>query len=137
MNDNLQKALQYMFLAIGEEMPADFDGKKKHWYREHSWTEKQQEDYIEWLSNFLRHNWEGIADHKPSNYKDVAKEFVYEYGWDTRKLKMEDFTPVIPFGQLQEIMTEEEYKNFMNWMTGKTCSPYGVYPDDLERYLSI
>ena len=28
MNGNLQKALQYMFLAIGEEMPADFDGKK-------------------------------------------------------------------------------------------------------------
>ena len=44
MNDNLQKALQYMFLAIGEEMPADFDGKKKNWYREYSWTEKQQEE---------------------------------------------------------------------------------------------
>ena len=55
----------------------------------------------------------------------------------TRKLKIEDFgMQLVPDGQLKDTMSEYEYKKFMEWMIGQTCSPYGVYRYDLERYLN-
>jgi len=52
-----------------------------------------------------------------------------------KKLTIEDFTPCVPWKQLEQTMGKREYKRFIKWMNGQTCLPEGVYAWDLERYL--
>ena len=52
-----------------------------------------------------------------------------------KELRLEDFTPCIPWAQLESMMGKREYKKFDKWMRGQTCLPEGVYEGDLRRYL--
>ncbi len=52
-----------------------------------------------------------------------------------KEIKITDFTPCIPWGQIEEIMGKREYKKFVKWMRGQTCLKEGVYRCDLESYL--
>jgi len=65
LNENLKNALDYMFYFIGEACPKNVSYYKKDgWFRKHSWTEKTQERYTEWLSEYLKKNWQGITERK-------------------------------------------------------------------------
>jgi len=52
------------------------------------------------------------------------------------KHTIEEFTPVIPFSQIEEILGEKEYIKFLEWMNGQTMIDGGVFPWDLERFLN-
>lgn len=52
-----------------------------------------------------------------------------------KKLTIRDFIAVIPWKQIEDRMGKREYKKFLRWMTGQTCTEDGVYEGDLDRYL--
>ena len=61
-----------------------FDFKKNEWYYKYSWTQEQENDFINWLSKFLMKNWKELLQHKLINVKtakEAAQEFVAFYGW--------------------------------------------------------
>lgn len=53
-----------------------------------------------------------------------------------KKLTIENFTAVIPWKQIEEVMGKREYKRFNKWMIGQTVIEGGVYSWDLERFLN-
>jgi len=143
MNKNLKEALKLMlFLTDEQPLDEDFDKinfKKEGWFREFHWTEKNEEKAKVWLSNFLKKNWEGIAEHKPFNKytrDEIAEQFIFNYAPMTRELKITDFTPTVSWAQLDEVMSKREQKEFNIWMIGQTTPLHGVYKSDLSRYLA-
>lgn len=138
---NLQKAIERMFNDIGLydiEYIKDKDFSKK-WYLDYTWTERRQENYIEWLTTFLMKNWQGILKRKPFGKKDsrkAATEFVMNYGFRTRELNIDDFLKIVSWDDIKCTMSKEEYKRFYKWMMGQTCPINGVYPWDLDRFLN-
>lgn len=138
MNENLKKALEYMFWFAGESIPDGFDFKKNNWFMKYKWTRRQEERYIQWLSGFLKTNWKGITRYKLTSKKQIEKavgKFLLCYGFPTRDLKIDDFSELVPDGQIKELMVKEEYDNLQKWLFGQTRSIHGIYRWDLERYL--
>ena len=143
MNNNLKTVLQTM-LFMSDEQPSieDIDKinfKKDNWWKKYHWTERQEERFINWLSDYLKKEWKGITEHKPISKNDrnkVAKEFILNYSPCYRKLKISDFIDTVPYDQLKEIMSKNEYSDFMNFMYGSTVPIGGVYKWDLKRWLN-
>ena len=84
---NLDVVLLRLFAEIGEPFPDKDYFKKLGWYKDHSWTEEQERNYINWLAEFLMKNWKGITLHKPYNKKQAMSmsiQFVSNYGWITK-----------------------------------------------------
>jgi hypothetical protein len=84
MNKQLKQALDMMFTISGKQPPKkESHYKKEFWFHKDTWTQEEQDKYIEWLSDYLKDNWEGIARRKPTTKKErdkVANEFVFNYG---------------------------------------------------------
>jgi len=63
-----------------------------------------------------------------------------------KKLTIKDFNPrivkpdkgtkVVTWDELEMKMGKREFKKFEKWMFCQTCTRFGVYPWDLQRYLS-
>lgn len=53
---------------------------------------------------------------------------------------MDDFTGVIPYGIVYEVLGKQEMARFNKWMSGQTVMVLerqaGIYYSDLSRYLS-
>ena len=142
MNENLFKAIETMFHMTDEQPYGENIKKiikKKDWYLKYHWTQKNQEKFTEWMAEYLKKNWEGIVDFKPTTKKlreKIATDFVLSYGAVVRPLNIDDFTSVVSWEQLEEIMSKQEIDDFMEWMNGQTMPLYGVYRSDLSRYLA-
>lgn len=144
MNENLKKALTIM-LFMSDEQPLGEDiekinFKRKDWYMSYHWTVKTEERFSEWLSEYLKKNWQGISQYKPTSKKTRDKlvdEFILNYGCVCRPLKIEDFTSIVSWAQLDEVMSKQEREKFNKWMFGQTTSSHGVYRWDLERWLNV
>jgi len=142
MNENLYNLIESM-LFFTDEQPLWDDIKKinfkKHgWWKKYHWTEKMEEDFIERMTERLKKEWQGIVDTKPTTEKKrrkIAEEFVANYGPVIRPLTIDDFMSVVPFSQLDEVMSKKEREKFDNWMFGQTRPLYGVYRWDLASYL--
>lgn len=65
--------------------------KEYNWFWKHSWTQAQEDEFVEWLTNYLLNSSEArnlLMRWPPKNKKKcqaVAKEFVWNYGWKTIK----------------------------------------------------
>lgn len=141
-NSNLLKAIELM-LFLTDEQPFGEKIKKinfkTQWWKKFHWTAKDQEKFMTWFTDYLKTNWKGIVDTKPSTIKlrqRITDEFVLSYSPITRPLKSSDFMSVVPFSQLDEVMSKEEREEFNKWMFGQTTPLYGVYRGDLERWLN-
>lgn len=143
MNNNLKEMLSLM-LFLTDEQPLSEDIEKinfkKHgWWKKYHWKEKMEERFIELMADKLKTNWQDIVDTKPTTYKKrikIAEEFVFNYSPITRPLNIEDFTPLVPWGQLEDVMSKNQLERFQEWMFGQTSSIHGVYKWDLERWLN-
>lgn len=142
MTEKLKTVLEQMlFMSDQQVLSDDFKNinfKKKNWFKKYTWTAKTEERFIQWLTNDLKKNWDGIVDNKPRTIKErqkIAEEFVFNYGCVIRPLNINDFMSLIPWSQLDEQMTKKEREDFNKWMFGQTTSTNGVYRDDLRRYL--
>jgi hypothetical protein len=60
------------------------------WFSKHTWTEKQQEEFVEWLVNFLYNNYKArkqFLSIPKKNKKYIQKavgEWIFQYGWKTQ-----------------------------------------------------
>lgn len=132
---------QMLFMSDQQLLSEDFkkiNFKKKNWFKKYTWKAKTEERFIEWLAEHLKNNWKVLADIKPTTKKQrekIAREFVANYGCVTRPLEIDDFVSVVPWGQLEETMTEDELGAFGAWMYGQTSPLHGAYRWDLEQYL--
>ena len=59
----------------GKEMP-------KNWYHKYSWTESQQEAFIEWLTNYVRKLRPILSKRQARKY---AGMYNLDYGWKVKE----------------------------------------------------
>lgn len=83
--------LEELFRRVGEKMLyRDFDFNQKFWFEEFSWTWAEQEDFKDWLVEYLKNSMEArqeVMGHATTRYKFVerfAGGFVFMYGWKLR-----------------------------------------------------
>ena len=65
---------------------ADIDFHKDYWFCEHYWTEAEQEDFCQWLTDYLNNNKEARQefDINTTNKNIIQKQskmFCFNYGW--------------------------------------------------------
>lgn len=88
-NEYLEIILDKMFDMVNADKGIDI--KKPDWFLKHEWTEKEQDDFLEWLKNFLLTNKDARMSLTNIRTKDkrrieaVASEFVFNYGWKTKE----------------------------------------------------
>lgn len=66
----------------------DVDFTKDDWYLDHSWTENEQNQFIEWFAQNLRNmgprrelcKYPTLVRTKPQRIK-FARNFVFQFGW--------------------------------------------------------
>jgi hypothetical protein len=143
MNKNLLDIIRLMLFLTDEQPLWDEVDKinfKKHgWWKKYHWTERMEEKFIELMADKLKKQWKGIVDTKPTTVnkrRKIAEDFVFNYGPVIRELNSNDFMSVVPFSQLDEVMSKRERDAFDQWMLGQTSPLYGVYRGDLERWLN-
>jgi hypothetical protein len=90
------KHLDIILKKMCEEVGADFekiDFKKDRWFLDYTWSEEDEEEYTEWLTNYLYKNQEArkeltvIGLKNKKRCRECAKMFVFNYGW---KIKPEN-----------------------------------------------
>jgi hypothetical protein len=72
--------LRRLFKAVGEQ----FNPNKRYhegWYREHSWTAKQERQFRDWL---VKHLQKKFGWTKRLASKEAAW-FLFDYGWKTEE----------------------------------------------------
>jgi len=86
MNQELKTILDEMCSRVGAK---DVNFEEDNWYLKHTWTEKEQDDFINWLANYLYKNKE--ARKMFVNLRKVKRDcnkasnkFVLNYGWRTK-----------------------------------------------------
>jgi hypothetical protein len=86
MPDNLKIALEKMFSYSPYKYSDDFV-KQDKWHSKYKWTQSEEDEFVKWLSEFLKNNWQGISDNKlpDKRFRDkTAEEFVFLYGWNIK-----------------------------------------------------
>lgn len=70
--------------------PADVN-TSPDWYMRHEWTEKEQKEFEEWMSAYLKNDRKAFYEFIPrynrftlKNAKLAAHEFATWYGWKTK-----------------------------------------------------
>ena len=89
---------QYLEIILKEmcnRVNADYDKidfKSENWYIQYSWTEIEEDDFIDWLSKFLKKNKKACKALMSSRsytkkiIKQAAEEFIWNYGWKIKEI---------------------------------------------------
>jgi hypothetical protein len=91
MTEGLKLVLSKMCTYI--DIPFDdIDFEQRDWYLQHEWTEENQNDFVDWLTNQLQNNSKIRKDlttmnHKPNEEyaRTSAGWFILYCGWKTKK----------------------------------------------------
>lgn len=68
----------------------DIDFKEEDWYMKHTWTEKEQEEFMEWMEKYLLEDkkridniaqFPSIVKHNKKELKKLINWFIVQYGW--------------------------------------------------------
>lgn len=85
-NKHLTKIMKKMFSYVKEKYTPEYC-KKPEWFMKHTWTEKQENSFNDWMVEYLYNNKEAreeIMEH-PIKNKKIIKElvswFILDYGW--------------------------------------------------------
>ena len=83
--DKLSEDTEYILKKMCEVVGADFAKvkfKSSNWYLKHTWTEEEQQDFIDWLAKFYqkRHGY------TKKNSVFLANSFVGNYGWKVNNM---------------------------------------------------
>ena len=98
INKDFGKHLTIILKKMSRIVKAYFnkiDFTENDWYHKYSWTEKQEKDFIEWLTDYLYKSkearWELLEfPYHPKNRKylrDGAGQFVWQFGWKVKNDK--------------------------------------------------
>lgn len=86
----MQKYLKVIIKEMCNRVGVNFDKvnfKNKEWFMKHEWTEKEQDNFREWLISYLSKEKEARQEimRIPSNNKrfveDAANQFILMWGW--------------------------------------------------------
>jgi hypothetical protein len=86
----LEIILSEMFRRVGDTYSSD-KTKDNFWYYAHEWTESEERDFVDWLTEYLYNNKEARKElmafpTKNKNRCDrVSNYFVLWYGWKYKK----------------------------------------------------
>ncbi len=53
----------------------------------------------------------------------------------TEKLTLAHFSICVPWANCRDVMGVKQYRTFLKWMAGQTCTPYGPFAGDVERFI--
>lgn len=72
-----------MCKRVGKTTP--IDGTKEEWFYEYTWTQKEQDEFQEWLSDFFKKREKRVILRGPGSSKRMrdkaAMELIFNYGW--------------------------------------------------------
>lgn len=89
MNKYLIEILEEMFSRVELEFNMNFI-LQPEWYLKYSWTEQQEDEFIEWLIEYMLKNKDArdelmIIPYKNKKFiKEWVNEFILNYGWRTQ-----------------------------------------------------
>jgi hypothetical protein len=95
MHMHLTIIMQKMFDMVGEtEKPDEGYCSSPSWFTNHEWTSEQEDEYVDWLAQYLYTNRKAQIELVERSGRKMSKKrcrtaasaFVTNYGW---KLKME------------------------------------------------
>ena len=79
---------RHVLKVMHDKVGAPFkDVTSENWFHKYYWTSKQQDEFIEWLAQYVMDNKEArheMCSWKSKNkkmMKKFAQEFVFQYGW--------------------------------------------------------
>ena len=88
--DSLGKHVKVVLKEMCKVVGADYssiDFKAAKWFWSHTWTTKQEQEFVKWLTNYLYKNAQArkeiIAYYwgNKKQCKAAAEEFAWNYGW--------------------------------------------------------
>lgn len=91
MTKHLKIILEEMCKRVGAEFSVV--NSQDDWYMLYQWTKKQQENYENWLTNYLLNSKEARKELLTIPYKNkkvvegVARHFVDNYGWKINEMQ--------------------------------------------------
>jgi hypothetical protein len=86
MNDHLKVVMTEMCSRVGVELKK-VDFGSAGWFRKHTWSREQEDDFVNWLANYVYSDSEArkqpttIRIKTRDKCKRFAKSFVFQYGW--------------------------------------------------------
>lgn len=87
MHEYIETALKEMCSRVNAKYE-DVDFQENWWFMNYSWTKEQEDDYLKWLTNYLKPiKVRSVFTDFPRIYKEdkVASWFVLNYGWKTKE----------------------------------------------------
>ena len=87
MSPNLKEILQEMCKRVGTNL-SEIDVQHPNWFLEYSWSKEEENDFKEWLDDYLKNNKEFfksvyiVPNNKASRNKAIGW-FLLNYGWKT------------------------------------------------------
>jgi len=96
MNENMTLHLKNILTKMCEYVNVDFntiDFKEHEWFLKHAWTTNHENDFKEWMVDYLSNNKE--AQKEIMNIETTDKKrinatvgfFLFTYGWKTEDVK--------------------------------------------------
>lgn len=86
ISTHLRIILQKMFENTGIEYSDEYV-QSDNWYLDYQWTDKQEQEFTDWLANYLSENADARKELLYSTVKSkrmcslAAKQFVTFFGW--------------------------------------------------------
>jgi len=86
MGKHLNKIMTEMFNRVGETYTEEYP-KQPQWYLKHSWTEKEQNEFIKWTVDYLYNSKEAREEILTINTRrkvlilKAIRNFMFNYGW--------------------------------------------------------
>ena len=86
----MSKYLVVILKEMCKRVGADFekmDFKKDNWFHDFIWSDKEEQDFIDWLAGYLEKNKEARYDvmafprSDKKMFKKCAGSFAFNYGW--------------------------------------------------------
>jgi len=90
MSTNLPPALEFVLKEMCNRVNANYNNinfTEENWFLKHTWTSKEQDDFINWLTQQIISNKEvrklfNLPSHPRKKIAEAAaKWFVFQYGW--------------------------------------------------------
>jgi GR25 family glycosyltransferase involved in LPS biosynthesis len=90
MNEDMPKHLKTIFTEMCKRVKADptkINPKKEEWFRKHSWTLEEQDDFAEWMTNYIYNNKEAMKEiliyttRSKKKVREAVDWFLFNYGW--------------------------------------------------------
>ena len=85
MGEYTKIILNEMCRRVGTNDNIDF--KRNDWYTDYTWTQEQENEFVDWLTDYLYNNRDARQELMVFSHKDkkrckgAAREFSANYGW--------------------------------------------------------